>query len=242
MEGRPHYFKIIRLIMLLGLLTALTPAGALTLSELRAQARVLALDAGTTRQRYTDARVTAFLNEGQRAVVVEARPLLQAGTLELVAGTTYYDLPGDFLQMHRVTHDWEVLPEQTPEALDRSSQWQITGAEPTHYYVHFASRTKVGFYPFPESSSSTGTVRYEYWAQATAMSADGDEPYNGVTELLPYHDGLAYYAAARMTAIDGRPGLASFYLSEHRATVERMKSEAKSRPSYRPGASGSPPR
>lgn len=210
----------------------------LTLSELRTEARVLSLDNGATRKRFPDARVNAFLNEGQRQVILEARPILKSSQFELVAGTTWYSMPSDFLQVHRLSHDYYILPETTPEALDRTSRWQETGAKPTHYLVNFSSRTKISLYPWPESSSSTGTVRYEYWAQATDMSADADEPFGGIAELDPYHYVLAYFAAAKMTAIDGRMTLAQIYLAEFRAGIERMKSEAKSRPSYRPGAAG----
>lgn len=218
---------------------------ALTLSEIRTEARVLALDNGSTRRRFSDARLNSFINEAQRAVVLEARPILKSAQFELAAGTTYYSLPADYLQINRVTLDWQILYETTPEAQDRSAEWQLVGAEPTHYYIHFASRTKIGFYPFPDTSGNTGTVRFEYWAQATDLSADADVPFNAITELIPYHYALAQYAAAHMAAIDGKGGLASLYLTEYRATIERMKSEAKSRPSYRPGASASntgPPR
>ena len=60
----------------------------------------------------------------------------------------------------------------------------------------------------------------------------------GVAELDVYHYGMAYYAAAKMAAIDGRNGLASLYLAEYRSNLERLKLEAKSRPSYRPSAVG----
>jgi len=220
-------------------LAALPPqAHSLALSDLRTEARVLALDNGATRRRFPDARVNAFLNEGQRQIVLEARPILKSSNFELVAGTTWYSLPSDFLQLNRVTRDYYTLPETTPDALDRTSRWEETGASATHYLVDFSSRTKIRLYPWPESSSSTGTVRYQYWAQATDMSADADTPFNGIAELTPYHYVIAYFAAAKMSAIDGKTGLAALYLGEFRAGIERIKSEAKSRPSYRPGAAG----
>jgi len=240
MEGKAN-----RLSVVLALCFLAQPVIALTLSQVRTEARVLALDNGSTRRRFSDARLNAFINEAQRSVVLEARPILRSGQFELAAGTTYYSLPSDFLQVSRVTLDWDTLAETTPEAQDRASEWQTVGAEPTHYYIHFASRTKIGFYPFPDTARSTGTVRFEYWAQATDLSADADVPFNAITELNPYHYALAQYAAAHMAAIDGKGGIASLYITEYRATIERMKSEAKSRPSYRPSASPSntgPPR
>ena len=227
---------ILRLLIVLALWAP--SAHSLTLSDLRTEARTLSLDAGTSRQRFSNARVNAFINEGHRQAVLEARPILKSAELALVAGTTYYSLPTDFLQVSRITMEYDVLYETTPEALDKTNRWPETGARPTHYFINFASRTKVGFYPFPESSSSTGTVRYDYYAQATDMSADSDEPFGGAAELDVYHYAFAYYAAAKMCAIDGRTSLANLYLSEYRASVERLKVEAKSRPSYRPSAVG----
>ena len=155
-----------------------------------------------------------------------------------MAGTTYYSLPADFLQMYRLTYKHETIQETTPEALDKQALWPETGQRPTHYFIQFASRTKVGMYPWPESSSSTGTVRFEYYATATDLTADAEEPYGGSVELDQYGYALAYYAAARMAAIDGRLDLAAFYLGEFRAGVDRMGREAKNRPSYRPAAVG----
>lgn len=231
----------ITLVIVLGLLCAIAlPQVALcfNLGTLKTEARALALDSGSTRQRHSDARITAYLNEGQRIAVLDAKPIFRSEQFELVAGTTYYSLPADFLQMYRVTLDYDILDETTPEALDRTDRWQETGAKPTHYVIFFASRTKVAFYPFPDSSSSTGTVRYEYAAQATDMAADSDSPFGGVTELVPYQYILAQYAAARMAVMDGRADFASLYLAEFSAGVARMARESKLRPSYRPSASG----
>lgn len=225
------YFYSIAVISLL-----IIPAHARTASQLQADARALGLDSGSSRQRYTDARILVWLNEGQRMAVSDAKPIIKSASFELVVGATYYSLPTDFLQVYRVTLDNDVLDETTPEALDRQDRWQETGAEPTHYFIHWASRTKMGVYPWPESVSSTGTVRYEYYAQVTDLSAAGDVPFNSITELAPYHDALAYYAAARMTALDGRTDLAVLYMAEYRAGVERMGREARMRPVYRPSA------
>ena len=163
---------------------------------------------------------------------------MKSFNFELVVGTTYYALPDDFMQMNRLTNKYEMLVETTPENLDRSTKWEEVGSRPTNYFIHFAARTKVGRYPYPNSVTSTGTVKVEYYAQATDLSASGDEPYNSLAEMKPYHYGLAFYAASRMALIDGRADLAAVYLGEYRAFLDRMDKEAKSRPSYRPSAVG----
>ena len=230
------FSRLGRVVSLLSGLLLLAPlAGALTLSEVRTEARTLALDSGSTRQRFADARLTAWANEGQRQAVIEARPILKAGAFSLSAGSTYYTLPSDFLQMSRVTLDYALLPEKTPEMLDDETPgWQddVSTSNPTNFYIDFSSRTLMGMHPVPTTTS--GIVRYEYYAQASALSADGDTPFNSITELIPYHYLLAYFTAARMAAIDGKASLATFYMAEFKAGIERMKMEAKKRPAQRP--------
>jgi hypothetical protein len=217
------------------------PINALTLAQIRTEARVLALDNGTTRNRFSDARILQFINEAQRSAILESKAFIRASTFDLVSGTTYYDLPSDFFQMYRLSSDYQTLPEITPEALDKSSNWAESTGEPTHYFMNWSSRTKVGFYPFPNSTSSTTTIRYDYMATVPDLSGDSDVPFNSITEMLPYGYAIAYFAAARMTAIDGRLDLSTLYRAEFSAIVAKMAQEARARPSYRPSAVGARP-
>lgn len=221
------------LLICLALLPA--PASALTLADLRTQARTLALDNGT-RLRFSTSTIDTWLNEAQKIITLEIKPILKSTSFELASGTTYYSLPSDFLQISRVTLRHQEIGETTPEALAGKVGWNWFESKglPSSYYINFSSRTKLAFYPWPNTTSSTGTVRYEYWAQSTDMSATTDQPWNSITELAPFHHALAYFAAARMAAIDGRPDLAVFYRTTFLEEVERMRREAKSRPSYRP--------
>lgn len=221
--------------VLFGLAPLIPPGSAhsLPLSEVRTEARKLSLDAGT-RQRFTNAQILAFINEGQRQAVVAAKPIVKSFEFQAAAGTTYYAMPSDFLQVTRVTYDYGILDEATPEALDRSDEWQGVDGEPTHYFLHWATRTYIGLYPYPDSSS-TDTVRCEYYAQGTDLSSDTDVPFNGIRELYPYHYALAYFAAGMMASIDGRQDLAQLYFAQYASIVSRMEKEAMARPSYKPG-------
>lgn len=232
--------RLISLSVFLPLLSLLlgTPCHSLTVSDLRTQARILALDAGSSRNRFADARILDFLNEGQRQVNLDVKPIIKQTSFDLTSGATFYATATDFLQMYHLTSDYEALPEITPEALDKSSNWEEVDGEPTNYFIRWSSRTMIGFYPFPDSTSSTTTIRYEYIAQSTDLSADTDIPFGGIRELYPYHYALAYFAAYKMAAIDGRTDLATLYMAEFRAAVERMSRESKNRPVYRPSATG----
>lgn len=229
--------------LLLALLLFPGLSHALTLSGLRSQARDLALDNGN-RLRFSTSTIDSFLNEGQRIAVIDTKAIVRSGQFELAVGTTYYSLPNDYYQMRRLTLRYLILNEVSPDYLDGRAglTWETSSSLPTNYFIAFSSRTKIGFYPFPNNTSSTGTVRYEYFAQASDMSAITDEPFSGATEIDPYGYILAYYAAFRMAAIDGRADLAMLYRTEFYEGLDRMKREVLARPSYRPniipGSSG----
>jgi hypothetical protein len=225
-------------VAILGLALVIPPGSAfsLTMSEVRNEARKLALDAGT-RTRFTDAQLLAFANEGQRQAVVSARSIIKSFQFQSVSGTTYYAMPSDFLQVYRVTGDYDLIDEATPEAIDKSDGWQEISGDPTHYFVHWATRTYIGLYPYPDSVS-TGTIRVEYYAQVADLSGDSSIPFNGIRELYPYHYSVAYFTAAMMSAIDGRQDLATIYMAQYAAVVDKMGKEAMNRPNYKPGLIG----
>jgi len=213
------------------------PAHSLSYSEVRTEARKLALDSGT-RNRFSNAQILQFANEGQRQAVVTAKPIIKSWQFTPVSGTTYYATPSDYFQMWRCTQEYDILGETSPEALDRSDGWQEVTGDPENYFMHFATRTYLGLYPYPDSAS-TGTVRCEYYAQATDISGDSDVPFNGIRELYPYHYALAYFSAGMMSAMDGRADLAQVYFSQYQSIVSRMEKEAMGRPNYKPGIIGS---
>ncbi len=226
-------------ILLLLLLAA--PARAITLSTLRSDCRVLVMDDGTTRNRYTDAQLLRFLNEGQKDLVQYAKPIRKGYQFELAAGTTYYPTPSDFLSVERLTRAYQVLTEQSIKALDKTQQWQTVGGLPISYYVNHSSRSLIGFYPFPNNSSSIGTIRMEYNATAADLSADADQPFNGVPELQPYAYLVSFYCAYRASLIDAEIAQAQAYYAEYRRGSDMLASDAFSRPNYRPGAVGATP-
>jgi hypothetical protein len=205
------------------------------LSTMREDCRTLVKDSGTTRRRFSDATLNGFISEGQREVMMALLPIRKSTEFDLQAGVTYYTLPDDFLQVRRVTRDYLVLPEMSVAMLDKRSEWQRVGGLPTAYFVSFASRTKVGFYPWPDSSSSTGTIRLEYNAMAQDLTTDLSEPFNGIVELQQYDHLLAHYCAYRASMIYGQQDLAAVYLQNFKEDVKRMGETALGMPNYNPG-------
>lgn len=214
---------------------------AITLATVRSDCRVLVQDTGSTRNRFSDAQLLRFLNEGQKDLVQFAKPIRKQYSFELVSGTTHYSTPSDFLSIERLTRSYQVLQEQSVKALDKSQQWQTVGGLPIAYYINHSSRSSIGFYPFPNSTSSTGTIRMEYNAQATDLSSDSDAPFNGISELQPYGYLLPFYCAYRASLINNEAAQAQAYYAEYRRGSEMLAADAFARPNYRPGAIGATP-
>lgn len=226
-----------KILLLLALLAH--DASALTLSTVRDDCRVLVQDTGSSRNRFSNAQLLRFINEGQKDLVQWSKPIRKPYTFELVSGTTYYSTPSDFLSMERLTRSHQVLREESVKSLDKNLQWQTVGGLPIAYYLNHSSRSLIGFYPFPSSTSSTGTIRMEYNATAVDLSADADEPFNGIDELQPYGYLIAFYCGYRASMVDGQTAQAQAYYAEYRRGSDMLANDAFARPNYRPGATGS---
>ncbi len=226
-----------KILVIVSLLLA-SGASAITLSTLRSDCRVMIKDGGSTRNRFSDAQLLRFLNEGQKDLVQYAKPIRKSTQFELVSGTTYYAAPSDFQAVIRLTRSFQVLDEKSIQALDKQQEWQRVGGLPVSYFVNHSSRTLIGFYPFPNSSTSTGTIRMEYSAQATDLASDTDSIFNGIVELQPYGYLDAMYCAYRASLIDSQTAQAQAYYAEYRRGSDMLAGDAFSRPNYRPGAVG----
>lgn len=232
--------KIIRGAVMVVLMVAgmVGSSHAITKATLLSDCRVLVKDGGSTRNRFTDAQLLRFLNEGQKDLVQYAKPIRKSYQFELVSGTTYYSAPSDFLTVIRLTRSYQVLVEQSIQSLDKQQQWQTVGGLPISYFVNHSSRSLIGFYPFPNTVSSTGTIRMEYTAQATDLSGDSDQPFNGIVELQPYGFYVALYCGYRASLVDSQTTQAQAFYAEYRRGSDMLSSDAFSRPNYRPGAVG----
>lgn len=222
--------------LLWGLLFVSPSADALTFSELRTNTRVLISDSGTAtaRLRFSNTQVNTFINECQAESVAAAWPIIKTTSTELVAGTTYYTLPAAMLAVKRVTWRNRVLPEKSIVSLDATKEWEAISGTPQNYFITFASRTMIGIYPYPADSTSTGTVKIDFFAQANEMSADADVPYNGIREFYSLHHLISYCAASRLAAIDGQTGVAALYIQIYNQMLTRLAAVALARPSYSP--------
>lgn len=211
---------------------------ARSLSQLQGDSRLLARDANSnTRQRFSDSEVTNFLNQGQREAISRTTCIERSFTFQLSRNTTYYPVPSDFLTVRRVTRGSMAMTELSPAGLDgRSRGWETASGKPTYYFQNWSSRALVGFTPWPSLATDTDTIKMDYFAMTQEMASASDQPFNNIAEFYDYHQMLSYYAASRMTAIDGRVTLTQLYVQIYESMLKSMSDHCKSRPNYLPSA------
>jgi len=224
---------------LLLLLLFCQPVYALNLGEVRTEVRSLITDGQGTRQRFSDSELNGWINEGQRVSDITTLCTEKSYSFDLSAGSTYYAMPSDFLAVERVTRDYLVVLEMTQAGLDgRSGEWESQSGLPTYYFIDFSSRTSIGFAPFPDVSTDTGTIRIEYQAYNDTLTSDTDVPFGGIIEFYPYHYALSFYAAYKASVVDERDNKAKVFMESFASINKIMKDQCKSRPNYRPSLIG----
>ena len=79
----------------------------------------------------------------------------------------------------------------------------------------------------------------EYYTDVTDMSADSNQPFEGINELYGFHHALAYYAAHKAAVVDGRFKAAETFYGMFELLAKKMEENCRARPSYLPSAVGS---
>lgn len=223
---------------------------ALTLSDIETQVRRNIRDTDSSIQRYSDTILDAVINEAQDVVVNETWCLRLSTAITLVAGTTYYNLPDDFIAVYQVnfldnSNQWGEMEQISEKVLyDTNPDFEHGGANaPTEYFIRYSTsggnNLQFGVNPIP-STTSTGTVRIDYHNQATDMSSDSDVPFDGLLHLYPYHDTLWSYATFRIKVLEGKTDEADVYAKLYDRKVEIMKERFKTHPNYNPSIKGAP--
>jgi hypothetical protein len=210
-------------------------------STLIIDVRLMARDPSASgRTRFSDAQILDLINEGQRDAITNTLCIRKEYTFDTSSGTRYYSMPTDYITIDRVLHDDQKIEEKSPAKLDlASSEWETVTGEPINYFVNFSSRTKIGFYPYPVSGTSTATVKVEYYAQATELTST-DTPFNSITEFIPFHSMLTYYSVAQMMYIDGLVSSADRYLQRYMIYRQSFNDYCRARPGYSPNVNVTP--
>ncbi len=219
------------------------PGRALTLSQLETQTRTLIRDTSsdTNFQRFSTAQIDNFLNEAQRQMQNDAWLYQGAFAMGLTSGTIEYALPTDYIATIRVTISSMAITQVSFQGLDRNStNWTVATSTPTQYFIDsFVSggASMIGFYPNPKFTSSN-SVFVQYVRQVPLLVNASDVPYAGNSELLPYHDALADFAAARCWQLLGRPDMSTWLMTLYSSRTGEARANLNKQPNWQPGASG----
>lgn len=231
--------KTIWLLVLV--LLGITHAYALTLSDIKTEIRIRIKDTDATRRRYSDTQLLNLVNQTQKDVVNLSWIVKKSTSVTLVSGTTYYSLPSDTIAIHRMTFNYRNLPETTLQELDsrfNGGTWATTPGLADRYFQDPSQPSTFGVYPWPNNSSSTGTVRIIYYAQGTDLSSDSDQPFNGDARYVPYHDLLIYEPCYKVFLIEGETAKSEAYRSYYESRIQILLGTVGNKPNYLPGFTG----
>ena len=240
----PRMKHLVVLAFWLALSWALPSSGrALTLSQLESATRTLIRDTSsdTNFQRFSTSQIDAFLNEAHRQMQNDAWLYQGAFAMSLTSGTIEYPLPADYIATVRVTISSMAIVQRSFQDLDQNStNWTLPTSTPTAYFIDSyvaGTPSKIGFYPNPKYTS-TNPVFIQYVRQVPTLVDPTDVPFGGNSELLPYHDALADFAAARAWQLLGRPDLSTWLMTLYSSRVAEARANINKQPNWLPGAQG----
>lgn len=217
-----------------------TPVHALTGAEVISRARTYLRDTSSdaSRQRFSDSDLLGFLNDGQREANSYAWLMKSSYTFTLSGGTTEYAMPSDFMATWRVEYARKKLDQTSINELDALSiGWKSASGTPQRYYLYTATTTLMGFQPAP-TTLTTATVTVYYIQRTQDLTSSSQTPFNGWTQMQPYHSALSYYIAYRGLWLVGDTSLADRYMQEWSGFIEMMRTGMLKMPDYNPGAAG----
>jgi hypothetical protein len=236
-----------KLILAIAFLLAGASAQAMTLSDIETQVRRNIRDTQTSSdlQKYSDSVLDAMINEAQREVSNLTWCVEMSTSRVLAAGTTYYNLPDDFIAARlavftRPGASTIELQERLQGSLvdDFPSYEQGNSGAPTEYLVRQSTsggnNLEIAYLPTP-TSTSTGTVRVDYYAYPDDLSADSDVPFEGLLHLYPYHYALVAHVSARVKEVEGKLDEAAYWRAQFDRYLQIMQQRLESAPNYNPG-------
>lgn len=223
---------------------------ALTLGEIETEVRRNVRDTQATvgLERYPDTILDVWINETQKDVNNKTWAVDNSTTVALLANTTYYVLPDNFLAATQVLYTNSAgltvdMPElsarnvyQAQPDYERSSK-----GTPGTYFIRgqlSGAYQEIAFLPIPTTSG--GTVQIQYQSQPADLAVDADVPFDGIKRLYPYHYTLVWGTTMRIKLIEGRGDEAKIYADLYNADIATMKEKLGLKPNYNPSLRGAP--
>lgn len=213
-------------------------ANALTLSDIRTQARRLFNETNASNSHCSDSELNSWANIWQRDIGALSDFPRKESTIDTTVNVDTYTLPSDFRYIMEVHYNQtlaggEIKLEQVSQLdLERiyGREWrQDSSTDPAHYF--FYDFDTLGIHPPPNAANAgTGKLRIFYVASPTDMSSDSDSP----DVSLAYHDTAQYFVAANCFIKMGNDSLGEKML----ALYDRMRLMYKSRSEVRSSRTG----
>jgi hypothetical protein len=208
---------------------------ALNVSDIRTIIRRNMRDSDLSNPRYTNAVILDLMNEAQSEINNQSLLSHSPTTYILTAGTSYYNVPTDFMSPDEVYfkkntgETIRIFGIEQNKLYVSKPDWDRTKGEPTMYWVSDASYSvitatapkRISFIPVP-TNLSTGTVTMWYFTTCQTLVNDSDIPFNGQYELLPYHYTIVNYVTMRLKIIDGIIDEANAYSSLYQNGVNKL--------------------
>lgn len=201
----------------------------------------------TSLQRYSDSVLDDFINEYQREVVNLTYPLYGTTTYTLSAGTTYYNLPTDYLAVKSVYYFkgstvYELKANSEQSYRKNNPNYEAQRGPPSDYFVRntvkTSTETQIAF--IPVQTTSTGTVNVEYYYSAPDLSSDTDIPFDGQGDMAPFHDILVYGVSTKIKTIEAMTSEAQVYQQLYSDKLNIMMNRFRSNPNYSPSIIAGP--
>ena len=251
-----------RKAILLFILCLCMPVFAMTRAEIRSITRDMIMDAGTSsdKQHWSSTTLNNYIDLAVQEIVGVSWCMKNSYSFTIsTGGVRDYALQNDIAQIERVTiHEPDTaanvsekencvaLEEVSMISLDNSSSdWESffstysygNHAKPTRYFTYQSTATYllIGFKP-PADKTYTITV---YYAEIPDdMTSDSDVPFREIDQLVPYHDLICLWVAARICAFDGKLDLAKYWDSRYLARLGEATKSLNWKTNYQQGISG----
>lgn len=239
-----------RILAVIGLCVMGGNGFALTLGDIETEVRRNVRDTQATvgLERYSDTILDVWINETQKDVNNKTWAVDSSTTVSLLANTTYYVLPDNFLAGTQVLYTNAAgstvdMPElsarnvyQAQPDYERSSK-----GTPSSYFIRgqmTGSNQEIAFLPIPTTTG--GTVAIHYVSTPADLAADADVPFDGIKRLYPYHYTLVWGTVMRIKLIEGKADEAKIFAELYNGDITTMKEKLGLKPNYNPSLRGAP--
>ncbi len=210
------------------------PLFALDRKDIRVEIRYKVDDTTNTYStpRWTDGTLNNRINIVQRNISQFTNCLYKRATSSPTAGQQEYGMPSDCRTIDRVsffttssTSAYKKLAWVSMVGKDRDSPyWEnLTAGTPTEYYER---GTVIGLIPAPSSTYcyvSSPSLKIDYYAEETDLSADSDVPWSGNTSLVSYQYLIVLGVTIMCKQDDRLWGEVDRYVTEYNQGITLMK-------------------